>query len=69
MLRSKLFSKLTVWSGMLGFICLMVFTIWSTFVLVFYAAAMMVVMVGGLLSLVWFILVARRLFKLGQGVA
>jgi hypothetical protein len=64
MLRSGLFSKLTGWSGMLGFLCLLVFTSWSTFVPVFYDAAMMLAMVGGLLIAVWQILVARRLFQL-----
>jgi len=67
MLRCGLFSKLTVWSGVLAFTCLLIFTIWSTFVPVFYAAAMMIAMAGGLLSMVWNILVARQLFKLGRG--
>jgi len=69
MLRSGLFSKLTVWSGILGFSCLLIFTIWSTFVPVFYAAAMMVAMVGGLLSMIWYILVARRFFQLGRSIS
>jgi hypothetical protein len=66
MLRSGLFSKLTVWSGMLGFTCLLIFTIWATFVPVFYDAAMMIAVVGGLLNMTWFILVACRLFRLGR---
>ena len=69
LLRGRLFGKPTAWVGLVGFIMLMIFTIWSTFVPVSYNAALLVAMLGGLLSLVWFFLVARRLFQLGQSVA
>ena len=66
MLRSGLFGKLTGWVGLLGFTCLLIFTIWATFVPVFYDAAMTAAIVGGLLSMAWYILVARRFFQLGR---
>lgn len=62
MLRSGLFGKVTAWVGLLGFVLMLVFTIWSTFIPVFYSAALLVAALGGLLSLVWFSLVSRRLF-------
>jgi hypothetical protein len=65
LLRGRLFGKPTAWVGLLGFILLLVFTIWSTFVPVSYNAALLVAGLGGLLSSVWFFLVARRLFQLG----
>jgi hypothetical protein len=69
MLRSGLFGKSTAWVGLLGFVLLLVFTIWSTFIPVFYAAALLVAALGGLLSMIWFLLVARRLFQLGRSAA
>jgi hypothetical protein len=68
MLRGRLFGKSTAWVGLFGFVMLMVFNIWSTFIPLFYNAALLVAMLGGLASLVWFFLVARRLFQLGRGV-
>ena len=68
MLRSRIFSKANAYLGILGFMALAIFTIWTTFVPVFFEAAMILAMVGGLSSVGWYILVARRLFQLGQGV-
>lgn len=69
MLRSGVFSRVTAWAGITGFVLLFVFTVWATFVPVFYDVAMLVAMVGGLSSMLWNILVARRLFQLGWGAA
>ena len=65
MLRGNLFSKATGHAGILGGVCLMVFTIWSTFIPALFEVSMVVAMVGGILSIVWYILSARRLFQLG----
>ncbi len=67
MLRGGVFSRLTAWAGIVGFVFLFVFTVWATFVPVFYGAAMMAALVGGVSSMLWDILVARRLFQLGRG--
>jgi hypothetical protein len=67
MLRGRIFGKATAWIGIMGFTFLSVFTIWATFVPVLYIVAFYVFgMIGGLLALAWFILVARRLFQLGS---
>ena len=69
MFRSRLFTQPTTWSGLGGFTLLLVFIIWSTFIPVYYEAAMIIAQAGGLLMAVWCILVARKLFKLGQIVS
>lgn len=66
MLRSGIFSKVTAYSGILGFILLLIFTICLTFVPALFDVAMIIAMVGGLLGLAWYILVARRLLQLGR---
>lgn len=70
MLHGGVFAKRTAWIGLIGFSLLTVFTIWATFVPVFYVVAFYGFgMVGGLFVLAWFVLVARRFFQLGRGVA
>jgi hypothetical protein len=64
MLRSGVFNKLTAWLGIVGFGCLMVFDINSTFFLGTTDAAIMFATFGGLLSMAWYIIVALRFFKL-----
>ena len=66
MLRGKVFGSVTAYVGMLAFVCMLVFEISSSFVPSLFVAAMLFVMVGGLSSLVWYVLVARRLFQLGR---
>ena len=66
MLRGGVFSKGTAYAGILGSLLLTVFTIWSSFIPVFYGAAMLLAMLGGLASIVWYILTARRLFQLSR---
>jgi hypothetical protein len=67
MLYSKVFSKTTAYAGILGFGMLLIFEFFSSFVAGLSAAAMALAMSGGLFSMAWYILVARRLFQLGQG--
>jgi hypothetical protein len=64
MLRGGLFSRATAYVGMLGFSFLLVFEILSDFVPALFDAAMIFAMIGGIASLVWYIMVARRLFQL-----
>jgi hypothetical protein len=66
MLRSKIFSKVAAYAGMLGFGSLLVFEFFSSFVSGLDATAMILAMFGGLLSMVWYVLIALRLFQLGQ---
>jgi hypothetical protein len=67
MLRSKIFSKASAYAGMLGFGLLLIFEICSSFVPGVKDAAMIIAVLGGLSSMAWYILIARRLFQLGQG--
>ncbi|MDF2522008.1 MAG: hypothetical protein K0R84_2636 [Clostridia bacterium] len=66
MLKGRIFSKAEAYSGILGFGFLTVFTVWLTFVPAMFEAAMIIAMVGGLSSMVWYILVGRRLLKLAK---
>lgn len=67
MLRGGIFGKATARIGILGFTFLSIFTIWSTFVSgLYFVAFYFFGMIGGLLALAWFSLVARRLFQLGS---
>lgn len=66
MLRSRIFGKLTVLAGILGFGLLLIFVICVAFVPAIFDVAMIFAMGGGLLSMVWNILIARRLFQLGR---
>ncbi len=69
MLRGGVFSRTTAWIGIVGFTFLSIFTIWSTFIPVLYNVAFYVFgMIGGLLALAWFVLVALQFFKLGRQV-
>lgn len=66
MLKGGVFSKVASYFGIVGFVFLTVFTVWLTFVPVLFDAAMVIAMIGGLSSMAWYILVARRLLQLGQ---
>lgn len=66
MLRGGVFSRRTGWLGLAGFACLLIFTLWATFIPRAFTAALILGMLGGLLSLAWFTLTARRLFQLSR---
>jgi hypothetical protein len=69
MLRGKVFGRASAYAGLAGFGLLLVFEICASFIPAAKAVAMPIAMVGGLASMAWDILVARRLFQLGRGVA
>ena len=66
MLRSKVFNALNAYFGILGFGLLMVFEICSSFVPALSGVVLIFAMSGGILSMAWYILIARRLFQLGN---
>jgi hypothetical protein len=66
MLRDKLFSKANAYVGFLCFTFLLIFEVCTSFVPALQGVAMILAMLGGILSLVWEILVALKLFHLGQ---
>jgi len=69
MLRGGVFSKVNAYAGILGFAILLVFEYFSSFISGLSNATMMLSMFGGLLSMVWYILIARRLFQLAQSAS
>jgi hypothetical protein len=68
MLRGGVFDRPTAWSGLAGAGLLMAFTVVATFVPTAYRRAMVLAMGGGLLSMAWHFLTARRLFQLARAV-
>jgi hypothetical protein len=64
MLRGKVFSRVTAWTGILGFAILLSYEIGSSFSPALYVVAMYFAIPGGLLSMAWYILTARRLLQL-----
>lgn len=66
MLRGGVFSRVTASVGMVGFAFLLIFEICSDFVPVLFDTAMIFAIIGGIASMVWYIMVARRLFQLAK---
>lgn len=66
MLRGKIFSTVTAFAGILGFGILLVFEFFSSFVSGLSNVTMTLAIFGGLLSMAWYVLIARRLFQLRQ---
>ena len=64
MLRGRVFGRATALAGLAGEACLLIFNVCAAFVPAFYDAAMVLGVGGGLLSMAWFILIARRLFQM-----
>ena len=64
MLRGKVFSRGTAYAGLIGFGLLFVYEILSSFAPSVHDAILILAMVGGLASMIWYILIARRLFQL-----
>ena len=66
MLRSKLFKAAAAYAGIFGFGFLLVFEVFSSFVAGLSTAAIALALLGGVLSMVWYILTAIGLFRLGK---
>lgn len=66
MLREGVFSRAAAYTGMVAFGFLLVFEILSDFIPALFDAAMIFAMIGGIASLVWYSMVARRLFQLAK---
>ncbi len=66
MLRAKVFGGTAAYSGLIGFGLLLIFEVCTSFIPASQPVAMVIAIVGGLASMVWYALVARRLFQLGR---
>lgn len=69
MLRSRVFGRTNAYAGIIAFGLLLLFTLWATARSSMETGALLVAMVGGIASVVWYMLMARRLFQLSSGVA
>lgn len=65
LLVGRIFSKITAYLGILGFLLLLIYTFWATFIPLSYNTAIIFGGIGGILTTLWYILVARKLFQLG----
>jgi len=65
MLRGKVFSKATAYTGILGNVLLMVFEAILAFVPAFLNVGLVIAGGGGLAIMIWYLLVGRRLLQLG----
>jgi hypothetical protein len=66
MLRGGIFRKTAAYAGVLGFSLLLVFEMLSSFATGLTVTTMMLAGLGGILSMLWYLLIARRLFQLGR---
>ena len=66
MLKGKIFSKTTAYVGILGFVLLLIYTVFVTFVSNSNNLIMILAMPGGLLAMGWNIMIARKLLQLGK---
>jgi hypothetical protein len=66
MLSGKVFSKITAYTGILGIGLLTVFTLIATFMPYISDVAMIAAMIGGPLSTIWYILIARKFVQLAR---
>ena len=64
MLQGRIFSRINAWAGILGFGMLLVYEICQSFVPSLSSFVLIFALIGGALNLVWYGLIARRLFRL-----
>jgi len=68
MLRSPHFARATAVAGLLGNAGLLAFEIASAFIPALFDASLLIAGVGGILSMVWYVMTGRDLIRLGRGV-
>lgn len=66
MIRSEVFGKTAGICGAVGFAALLIFESFSSFSIGLTSAIMLISMVGGILSMIWYVLIARTFFNMGQ---
>ena len=66
LLRGKLFNRAAAFAGMIGYGFLLVFEVLSSFVPSSHNVILILAMLGGLMNLAWYILIAFGLFRLGR---
>jgi hypothetical protein len=66
MIRSEIFGKAAGICGAVGFAALLIFESITSFSAGLTSATMLVSMVGGILTLIWYVLIARTFFTMGK---
>ncbi len=66
MLRGRLFNPAAALAGIVGYGFLLIYEVFASFIPSSHQAILVIAMIGGIANLAWYILVALRLFKLGQ---
>ena len=66
MLRGGILSKVSAYAGICGFSILLVFEFFSSFVSGLTTVTMILAMLGGLFSMVWYILIAGNFFRIAK---
>lgn len=62
---NRRFSVITGWAGFLGFGLMLIYVFWTSFIMKFFSAALIAGILGSLLTLSWYVLVAQKLLKTG----
>jgi hypothetical protein len=65
MLRSRIFGRLAGYAGISGYLFLLLYDIFSSFVPALSQSAMLFVLIGGPLSLLWDVLIGIRFLRIG----
>lgn len=64
MLQGRIFSRTNAFMGIFGFTFLLINEIFLTFIPQLFNTVMLFGMVGGLITIIWYIMVSRRFFRL-----
>jgi hypothetical protein len=67
MLRSRIFGRVAGWAGIVGYLFLLLYDIFSSFVPALSQGAMLLVLIGGPLSMLWSVLIGIKLLRIGFG--
>lgn len=67
MLQGKIFSRVAAWTGIMGITSLILYTVGNTFMPNAGEKMLIIAMPGGILMIVWNVMVARKLFQLSSG--
>lgn len=65
MLRARIFGPVAALAGILGYLFLLLFDIFSSFVPTLFESAMLFALIGGPVSLLWDVLIAVKFLKIG----
>lgn len=66
MLRARLFNRVAVMTGMIGFSCLLIYEVFASFVPSAQEVVLIPAMIGGLANVAWYILAAFNMFRLAR---